>query len=59
MDDPEHADELALGADGARSEPDDGQPAVLALAVVIVVSRLGDATVIARGWGHTGEAERW
>ena len=47
MDDPEHADELALGADGARREPDDGQTAVLAVAVV--GGRLGDAAVKAGG----------
>ena len=60
LDDPEHADELSLGANGARGEADDRRSAVLALVdvdVVIVVSRLGNAAGVARGRGDTGESE--
>ena len=58
LDDPEHADELSLGANGARVEADDRRSAVLALVdVVIVVSRLGNAAGVARGRGDTGESE--
>ena len=47
MDDPEHADELALGADGARREAHDRRPAAIAAPVLSSV-RLGDAAGVAR-----------
>lgn len=60
LDDPKHANELSLGADGARSEADDrdSSSAVRPLVVdVILVSRLGNAAGVARARGDTGETE--
>ena len=60
LDDPNHADELSLGADGARSEADDrDSAAVLALVVDVIplVSRLGNAAGVAGVRGDSGKAE--
>ena len=60
LDDPNHADELSLGADGARSKADDRDTAaVLALVVDVIplVSRLGNAAGVAGVRSDSGEAE--
>ena len=56
LDDPEDADELAFGANGAWHEAHDRHPAAIA-APVLSSPRLGDATGVARVRGDAGEAE--
>ena len=56
LDDPEDADELAFGADGARREAHDRRPAAIAAPVLSSV-RLGDAAGVARVRGDPDEAE--
>ena len=57
LDDPEDADELALGADGARREAHDSRPAAIASPLLISLRRLGDAAGVARVRGDAGKAE--
>ena len=56
LDDPEDADELALGADGARREAHDRRPAPIA-APVLSSPRLGDTAGVARFRGDPSKAK--